>query len=78
MTEKDQGDNAPDKKGKNQGLSGYDWVACPSNQAVSYFSDEKPEEGPKVPLGQLYRFATTQDKIIMCFAFLAAGQDLYR
>ena len=66
----------PIKKVKIRALNrgrGYDCVACPLNQAVSYFSDEKPEEGPKVPLGQLYRFATTQDKAIMCFAFLAAG-----
>ena len=27
-------------------------------------------------LGELYRFATVQDKIIMCISFLAAGLDL--
>merc|ERR1719209_629649 len=35
--------------------------------------DKKPEDGPKVSFGQLYRFATMKDKIIMFFALFAAA-----
>ena len=45
----------------------------PRNRLLIIVSDEKPVEGPKVSLGELYRFATAQDRLIMFFSFLAAG-----